>query len=262
MTLLKHEIKMNLKSILIWAISVGVLCAGCILLFESLEESMKEMTDAYSDMGAFSAALGMDKLSISTMEGFYGTEIALMFALGGAMFAAMTGAAMLSKEEEGHTCEFLATLPLGRGRIFFWKYAAVVLLVLLFNLMTVLLILAGFAGAGEMLDGKTFVLYHGAQLIMQLEVGSICFLISALSKKKQIGACLGFAMVLYIGDLMCRVIPDLEGLKYVTPYYFSNGADIVASGEVQWGMAAAALVVMVLSVVAAAVVYQKKDLAS
>ena len=148
MTLLKHEIKMNLKSILIWAISVGVLCAGCILLFESLEESMKEMTDAYSDMGAFSAALGMDKLSISTMEGFYGTEIALMFALGGAMFAAMTGAAMLSKEEEGHTCEFLATLPLGRGRIFFWKYAAVVLLVLLFNLMTVLLILAGFAGAG------------------------------------------------------------------------------------------------------------------
>lgn len=69
-------------------------------------------------------------------------------------------------------------------------------------------------------------------------------------------------MVLYIGDLMCRVIPDLEGLKYVTPYYFSNGADIFASGEVQWGMAAAALVVMVLSVVAAAVVYQKKDLAS
>ena len=122
MTLLKHEIKMNLKALLIWAFSVGILCAGCILLFESLEESMRGMADAYSDMGAFSAALGMDQLNVSTLKGFYGTEVALMFAIGGAMFAAMTGAAMLSKEEEGHTCEFLVTLPLGRRSIFWWKY--------------------------------------------------------------------------------------------------------------------------------------------
>lgn len=262
MTLLKHEIKMNRKTLMIWALSVGVLCAGCILLFQSLEESMRGMAEAYSEMGAFSQALGMDKLNVSTLEGFYGTEIALMFAIGGAMFAAMTGAAMLSKEEEGHTCEFLLTLPMGRGAVIFGKYMAMVLLVILFNVMTVLLVLAGFAGIGEMPDGKIFALYHGTQLLMQLEIGSVCFMISAVSKRKQLGASLGLAMVLYMADLMCRVIPDLENLKFVTPYYFSNGADIFAGGKPEIEMVMISLAVIVLSVVAAAVVYEKRDLAA
>lgn len=260
MTLLKHELKMNLKTLLIWALSVGILCAGCILLFKSLEESMKGMADAYSNMGAFSAALGMDKLNVSTLEGFYGAEVALMFAIGGAMFAAMTGAAMLSKEEEGHTSEFLLTLPMERGAVVLSKYAAMVLLVLLFNAMTVLLILAGFAGIGEMPEGESFVLYHGMQLLMQLEIGSVCFLISAVSKRRQLGASLGFAMVLYMADLMCRIIPDLEKLKYVTPYYFSNGADIFAGGKPEGEMIVISLAVTLLSVVTAAVVYGKRDL--
>lgn len=260
MTLLKHEIKMNLKALLIWSLSIGILCAGCILLFKSLEEGMRDMADAYSNMGAFSAALGMDKLNISTLEGFYATEIALMFAIGGAMFAAMTGAAMLSKEEEGHTCEFLYTLPMGRGAILLSKYAAVALLVFLYNLMTVLLILAGFAGIGEMPDGKTFLLFHGAQLVMQLEIGSVCFFISAVSKRRQIGACVGLAMVLYMADLMCRIIPDLENLKYVTPYYFSSGADIFASGQLESGMVVTSLIVTLFAVIAAAAVHGRRDL--
>lgn len=260
MTLLRHEIKMNMKMLLIWAFSVGVLCAGCILLFKSLEESMRGMADAYSDMGAFSAALGMDRLNVSTLEGFYGAEIALMFAIGGAMFAAMTGAAMLSKEEEGHTCEFLLTLPMGRGAVTLGKYMAMVLLVLLFDAITLLLILLGFAGIGEMPDGKNFALYHMAQLFMQLEIGSVCFLISAVSKRRQFGASLGLAMVLYMADLLCRVIPDLENLKYVTPYYFSNGADIFAGGRPEGEMVVISLAVTFLSAVAAAVVYRRRDL--
>ena len=262
MTLLKHEIKMNLKTLLIWALSVGALCAGCLLLFDSLEESMQGMADAYSNMGAFSVALGMNKLSVSTLEGFYATEIALMFAVGGAMFAAMTGAAMLSKEEEGHTGEFLFALPMGRRTAVLGKYAAVVFLVLLFNVMTVLLVLAGFAGMGEMLDKKTFLLYHGAQFLMQLEIGSICFLISAVSKRRQLGASLGLAMVLYMADLMCRIIPDLENLKYVTPYYFSNGADIFSGGQLEGRMVVISLCVTFLSVIAAMLVYEKRDLSA
>lgn len=262
MTLLKHEIKMNLKSLLIWALSMGVLCAGCLLLFDSLEESMQGMADAYSNMGAFSVALGMDKLSVSTLEGFYATEIALMFAVGGAMFAAMTGAAMLSKEEEGHTGEFLFALPMGRRTAVLGKYAAVVFLVFLFNVMTVLLVLAGFAGMGEMLDTKTFLLYHGAQFLMQLEIGSVCFFISAVSKRRQLGASLGLAMVLYMADLMCRIIPDLENLKYVTPYYFSNGADIFSGRQLEGRMVVISLCVTFLSVIAAMLVYEKRDLSA
>ncbi len=262
MTLLIHELKRNLKSLLIWTLSVGILCGGCLLLFESLEESMAEMAAAYSSMGAFSAALGMDKMNIGTIEGFYATEIGLMFALGGAMFAAMTGASIVSKEEEGHTSEFLNTLPLGRGYIAGWKYGALVVLVLLFQVICLIFIGIGFAGAGEWPPLREFVLFHGTQILMQLEIGSICFLISAISKRRQIGGALGLAMLLYMLDLLCRVLPDLENLKYVTPYYFSNAADIFSTGEIPMEMMLISVFVTVGSAAAAVIIYKKRDLSA
>ena len=71
---------------------------------------------------------------------------------------------------------------------------------------------------------------------------------------------MGFAMLLYVLDLLCRVLPDLENLKYVTPYYFSNAADIFTSGEIHMGMAFISLGVTVVSVAVAVTVYEKRDL--
>lgn len=262
MTLLKHEIRQNWKSLLIWTACIGFACFGCILLFKSLKESMEQMDSAYAQMGAFSAALGLDRLSVSTMEGFYATEVALMFAIGGAMFAAMTGAAIVSKEEEGHTSEFLNTLPFGRDYIIGWKYAAVTALIFLFNFICIIWVLSGFAAAGEMPDRKEFMLYHGAQLLMQMEVGSVCFLVSSFCKKKQTGAALGFAVLLYMMDLMCRIVPDIEGLKYVTPYYFSNASNIFTEGSVNKQMLTVSVCVTAFSACLAAFVYRKRDLAA
>ena len=262
MILFKHEIKLNLKLIIIWSACVGFSCFGCILLFGGLKESMGEMADAYAQMGTFSSALGLDRMNVRTMEGFYATEVALIYAIGGAMFAAMAGVCMLSKEEEGHTSEFLNTLPLGRGYIVCWKYLSAAAMILFFNILCVVWEAAGFALAGEMPPGKSLALFHGAQLLMQLEVGSVCFLLSSVCKREQTGAALGFAVLLYVMDLMCRIVPNIEDLKYVTPYYFSNATDIFAGGGVDGNMAAVSAAVAVISFGAAIVVYGRRDLAA
>lgn len=266
MVLLKHELRENLKSLLLWSVCVGFTCFGCIWLFGSLEESMTQMAEAYGQMGAFSAALGLDRISVSTIEGFYATEVALVYAIGGAMFGAMTGACMLAKEEEGHTSEFLNTLPLGRGYVVLWKFLSMVLLILFFNLLCSIWELAGFALAKEALQKKEMVqnlmLFHGAQLLMHLEIGSVCFLLSASGRKKQVGAALGFAILLYVLDLMCRMIPDLKNMKYVTPYYFSNGTDIFTSGQIEVSLAVTGAAVMTVAALAAFWIYGRKDLAA
>lgn len=266
MVLLRHELRENFKSLLLWSVCVGFTCFGCIWLFGGLEESMAQMAEAYGQMGAFSAALGLDRISVSTIEGFYATEVALIFAIGGAMFGAMTGACMLAKEEEGHTSEFLNTLPLGRNYVVLWKLLSMMVLILLFNLFCIMWELAGFALAGDALQKKDMVqnlmLFHGAQLLMHLEVGSVCFLLSASGRKKQVGAALGFAILLYVLDLMCRMIPDLENMKYVTPYYFSNGTDIFTSGQVEAGLAVTGIAVIAAAVLAAFGIYGRKDMAA
>lgn len=262
MTLFMHEWKRNGKSLLIWSLCVGLLCMGCLFLYESVADPMAEMAGAFSEMGAFSMALGMDKVSLSTLEGFYAIEIAIMMSLGGAMFAAMTGAAIVAKEEEGHTSEFLNTLPIGRTRILLEKYFTMVTLIFAFQLICIGLIFIGFAGMGSYPDRKCFLLYHGACFLMQLEIGSIAFLMSAVLKKKPVGAALGLSVFLYMVDLMCRVVSALENAKYITPYYFSNATDIFSEGEINPVMAGISLGVTVITLILSVVIYKKRDLAA
>lgn len=262
MTLFWHEWRMNWKSLVIWALCVGICCGGCILLFESVAESMEDMAQTFAEMGGFSAAFGMDKVSIATIDGFYAAEISIIFSLGGAMFAAMTGAVLLSKEEEGHTAEFLHTLPVGRGYIYGWKYVTLLVLIILFNVICIGFDMVGLVCIGGEMPMKEYALHHGMSLLMQVEIGSVCFLISAICKRKQLGLALGLAVLLYMMEVMIHIVPDLELLKYLTPYYYANAADIFSGSEMQWQLAVLGLVICVLAVGAGGVVYEKRDIAA
>lgn len=262
MTLYIHEMKMNLKSLIIWTLCVGGLCFGCILLYTSLEDSLQGIADAYSNMGAMSTALGMDKMSLATLTGFYATEVAMMHGLGGAMFAAILGTGMLSKEEAGHTSEFLNVFPIGRSRIIIEKFAALISNILLFNLVCTIMYILGFVMMGEELMWKEMLLFHLAQFLMQAEIGTVCFLISAFSGKNMMGAGLGIAILMFAADMMCRIIPAIENVKYITPFYYSNGADIFTSGKIDGVMLVTGIVIVVAAFTAAFIRYEKKDLAS
>lgn len=250
---------MNRRNLLIWTLSVGLLCLGCILLYTSLEDSIQGIADSFSDMGAMSAALGMDKMSLATLQGYYATEIAMMHNLGGAMFAAILGAGLLAKEESGHTAEFLCVLPIERGRIVCEKYLALFSNIAVLNLICIGLYLLGFVMMGEAVDGKEMALYHVAAALMQLEVGTVCFFLSACVKKSILGAGLGLTLLLFAADMMCRIVPAIEGLRYITPFYYANAADVFTEGKINGVMAAAGVGIIVVFYAAARWVYCRKD---
>lgn len=262
MTLYRHEMKMNRKSLIIWTLSVGILCLGCILLYTSLEDSLKDMADAYSNMGAMSTALGMDKLSIATLVGFYATEVGMMFGLGGAMYAAILGTTLVSKEEAGHTAEFLNVFPVGRANIILQKYLALISNILIFNLVCVGLCLIGFVTMGEEIPGKEMLLYHSALLLMQIEIGTICFAISASVKKNLIGPGLGIAILAFAADLMCRIIPAIENLKYITPFYYANAADIFTTQSLDAPLILVGILITLAALAVSFLTYTRKDMAS
>ena len=253
---------MNIKSLLIWTLCVGLCCSGCILLFDSVAESMEEMAKSFSEMGSFSAAFGMDKVSVATLPGFYATEISIIFLLGGAMFAAMTGAVLLSKEEEGHTMEFLHTMPVSRTYIYLWKYVALLLLIIVFNAVCIGLDVIGYVAIGEEIAMAEYVEYHILALVMQIEIGSICYLISSVCKRKQIGLALGIAVLFYLMDIMCNIVPDLEFLRFFTPFYYANAAQIYSGGDSRMGLMFLGLVVTVVAVITGGMVYKKRDMAA
>lgn len=261
-TIYKHEMKSNLKNLFIWCLSVSIMGFICILLFTSVKDSMVGMADSFASMGAFSDAFGMDKLSIATLAGFYATEVGTIHGLGGAMFAAIISVGMLSKEEDGHTSEFLFSQPISRGKVITAKLFSVVTNIILFNVIAIVIYILAIVILGEDMPMKEFIIFHIMQTIMQLEIGAVCFGISAFMKKNKIGIGLGLVLFLYAYDLMARVVPDLEDYKVISPFSYANASDIFSGSELAMVALIIGAVILTLGVLMSYIVYQKRDLAT
>lgn len=232
MRMIRHEMKMNSKTFYLWSLIIG----GCIfcfmLIFPSMADQMKAMSDVYSDMGGFSAAFGLDQINFGTPMGFYGIEAGSMLSIGGGMFGALIGISMLSKEEGNHTSEFIFTMPLTRKEIVIYKGITMLLLIFLFDLVCVAMGTVSFLIIGEDMEVKKFCLYHLAQSMMHIEIGMVCFGISAFLKKNSIGIGFGVAIILYFLQMFVNISDKVEFLKYITPYYYADAANIFPSQEI------------------------------
>lgn len=259
MTIVRHELKQNLITLLIWSLILGSLIFTFMLMFPAFKNQMGQMENLYKNMGSFSAAFGLNKISFATAIGFYGIEAGTMIALGGSMFAALTGASALSKEEGGHTAEFLLTHPVSRVQIIAEKLIFITVQIVLFNLICVCCALASFAVINESVD-KNLWLFHAGQLILQLEVAYICFGISAFQKRANIGLGLGFAAVLYFMSLFVNASKDAEFLKYITPFQYADAANIFPAGHLDGGLVAIGCGIAVAGAAAAFIWYSKKDI--
>ena len=114
-------------------------------------------------------------------------------------------------------------------------------MLLVFQMICMLWELAGMALIGGMPNLKSYVWYHAAQILLQFEVGSICFLISAISRKKQLGGVFSLAVFLYLADMLCRVIPGIEWLKYVTQTGCCSGSSLLCSDSTNRNRGASSL---------------------
>lgn len=261
-TIYKHEMKTYMKTLLIWSACVGGMGMSCILLFSSMQDSMENMAENFASMGAFSDAFGMSQLSIGTLPGFYATEVGTIHALGGAMFAAIVSTNMLSKEEDGHTSEFLFTLSLKRGKVVLAKGGAVISNIFLLNLNCIGLYLLGIGILGKEMRLQEFFLYHEMQLLMQIEIAGICFAVSAFQRKNKLGIGLGIVMLLYAYDLIARVIPDLSDYKLFSPFSYANASDLFSTGKISAGAAVLGTGVLIAGFCTAYTAYTRKDLAA
>lgn len=256
------ELKLNLKNFLIWSLSVGGIGLACIFLYTSMQNDMKSMADAFSNMGAFSDAFGMSTLSIATLTGYFATEVGTVHGLGSGMFAAILAIGIVSKEEEGHTGEFLLSLPVSRNKVLAAKGLCVLTALGCFTVVCGALYIIGFATLDEPLPTSDFFRFMGLQLLMNTEIAGICFACSSLSGKNRMGAGIGLAMIFYVYDIIGRVVPDLKDALVIGPYSYANASEILSGAETSIAAVVIAAVVTVICAALAFVRYNRRDLAA
>lgn len=260
MTIVKHELRQGRTAFLLWTGSIGFLLTVCIFLFPEMKGQMDSVSSLFSSMGAFTAAFGMDRLNFGTLIGYYAIECGNVLGLGGAFYASLCAVSMLSKEEKDRTAEFLLTHPVSRTRMISEKLLSVLIRITALNGIVWLLSVGSIAAIGETVPWKELNLLHLAYFLLQLELSAICFGISAFVRRGSLGIGLGVAVIMYFLNLIANITEKASFLKYVTPFGYCSGADLVANGSIDPAMAAIGILIGTAGVIAAYLKYTKKDI--
>ena len=262
MTIYIKELKQSFKSLCIWTASIAFLMLVCILLFPEMKNEMDSVSDVFANMGGFTAAFGMDKLSFGELMGFYGIECGNIIGIGGGFFAALTGISVLAKEEKERTAEFLLTHPVSRFSVVTQKLLSVLTQVIILNLVVVGVSLVSATAIGESFEMKEFILLHTAYLIMQLEIACICFGVSAFIRRGSIGIGLGLGLALYFMNIVCNISDQADFLRYITPYAYSEASNIISDAKLDMGLIAIGAVIAAAGIAISFFRYLKKDIAA
>ncbi len=254
----KHELKQNMKSLVLWTLSITALILLVMIMYPEIKKDMGNINDLFSNMGGFTDAFGMNKLNFGTPMGFYGIEAGAILNIGAPLFAAQLGISLLSKEEGQRTAEFLFSHPIARSKVYFQKYFAMIFLLLVFNLVTILTAIGSFYYIGEELLWKEFALYHLAIFLLQIEIGTICFSLSAFLKRNMLGLGFGFALILYFINIVANISKN-ENLKYSTPFQYADAAHIIPEAVLDWQLIGIGMGITLFFFLIGWIKYAKKD---
>ena len=260
MTVIRHELKQSRISLIIWTAAIGFLLAVCIFMFPEMKGEMNEVNEVFSSMGSFTQAFGMDKVNFGTLLGFYAVECGNILGLGGAFFASLCAISVLSKEEKERTAEFLLTHPVSRVSVVAEKLISVILQIVILNVVVYVITASSIALIGEEVPWQEITLMHTAYLILQLELAVICFGVSAFLRRGSIGTGLGIAVIMYFLNIIANLTESAEFLKYITPFGYADGAEIVRNVSLDMNMIAIGLAFAVVGILAGFIKYCRKDI--
>lgn len=261
MTIYIHEWKQNQKSLWIWTIAVASMIIICMMLYPQMKAQADSVSEMFAQMGGFSSAFGMDQVNFGDALGFFAIECGNVLALGGVMFSALLGIGMLAKEENLHTAEFLLTHPVSRRIVVAEKLAAMYTLLLVFYVVNFVLTVAVFPCVGEEIPWKELGLVYAANLLLALEVSSICYAISAFLRSASAGAGIGIGILLYFLNLYGNIAKDAKWVNYVTPFSYADASSIIAEGALDAKLLWIGAGYLVVGVVVAFWHYSRKDIA-
>jgi len=261
MTILRHELKQNRTSFWIWTVVISFMIGVCVFIYPEMKGEMESISDVFADMGSFSAAFGMDQINFGTLLGYYAIECGNVLGLGGAFFAALCGAGILAKEEKDHTAEFLLTHPVSRWKIITQKLMAIMLQIVVLNAIVFVVVTLSMLAIGENIPWEEMLLLHAAYLLLQLELAGICFGISAFLNRGSLGVGLGVAVTMYFLNLISNITESAEFLKYITPFGYADGSEIVTEVALDTKLILVGMTYAIAGIILAYWKYTKKDIA-
>ncbi len=232
-----------------WGLGLAGLAAMLVLLYPAIAEQFEGVeieNVGFGEIDDFS-----DPRQFFQVEFFTWSPVLMT------VFAIIAGGALLAREEGAGTLELLLSQPLTRRSLFLGKAVGVVIAVV----GLLLLAAAGFLLTAPWVDLKGEVAV-GELVVAPLSLLPFTWfalaatmLTATLTPTRGRAAALmtACAFIAYSLHIAAGLVAAIEGLRYLTPYYYSDAQRVLTEGTVWWhqgGLLAAALVCWGLALVA------------
>ena len=260
--MLKRELKINLKSFIIWtSILVSILLTAFLVYpamaaqTETLDELLKTFPEEL--LKAFS----MDLISISSVSGWFATEGYMMVTLIGGSYVALLGGSILLKEESDKTIEYLYSKPISRNKIVLSRVLTGVIYIFSLNLIISLFTLVSFYLSDD-LNVKLWFVMSVAPLFLHYLFFFLSLLFSTYFKKikAMTGISLGLVLGTYFVHILTLMSDKLSFLKYVTPHEYFSSRYLIINEKLHYGYLLLTLILIIVSLSLTFYNYNKKEL--
>jgi ABC-2 type transport system permease protein len=262
MNIFLRELKDNLKSLLIWSaiIILLIFMAGAKYSAFAGDPELLKMLDSMPP--AMLDALSMRAFNLTTISGFYGVMF-IYFALMAAIAAAMWGSDSISKEERDKTVEFSLVLPVSRSRVVTAKGLAALVNCIVFVLITWVVSLVAVQSYNPDQAFYSFLaLEMQGMFVIELIFLAIGLLLGCAMKQYKRSGSTAIAIILtaYFLSIVVSMQANLDFLKYFTPFKYFDASQLLSSGKMDVTYLLLSAVIIVVCVVAAYWLYNKRDL--
>ena len=231
--------------------------------FSDQQQNLEQLIKAYPE--SFLKAFNFDIKSFTTIEGFLSTEqfsfmwpILLIFILIG-----FAGGALAGEVEKG-TIETLLSQPVSRAELFFSRYLAGVVMLILFVVFSIFAAIPIIEIYNISYKFENFFAVAYLGLLFGWAILSLGFLFSAIfSDKGKVSFITGgILVVMYVLNIIAALKDNLADLKYASFFYYFNASKALIYNEIdQWSYVVFIGVAVVCTIVGA-IWFSKRNIAA
>jgi len=228
MNIIIRELKANLKSFLIWVVSLISIYAMASTEY-SIFAADPTILEAMESLEFIFEIMGTSLTNITSPEGYL-SILSIYIFLPLSIFAGLLGSNIISKEERAKTAEYLFTLPVSRSKVLVNKVIVGVIYSLLMDILLMVGLIVSFGRFGATESFYDFIWYMGLTVfILELIFMSIGMAMSAILKqyKKSGSVTLGYMMFAFMLSMLMGMTDKLDFLKYITPFQYFPVNDLL-----------------------------------
>jgi len=262
--MIKRELKLNLKSFIIWTMIVIVIFLIVYLIYPTIINNNNiQMLDEIVQMfpEEMLKAMNMDIASIDSAFGWLKTEGFIFILLVTGCYSAILGSSILLKEENDKTIEYLNSLPIKRNNIIFSKVITGLIYIILMILLVAVFNYIGLSLSGEF-NKKQYILLSITPIFSSGVLFFSCLFISTFSHKtkKTLGISLGITLMSYILQILSTMSKETEFLKYFSAFTLADIRKVILNISINPVIVIISISLSIVFFILTIINYNKKEL--